>query len=87
MLGTTASQGLSRMFSKPSRIMPPQVGVGGLTPRPMNASDASVRIALASQSDPITRISARDVGQDVDDDDPRVGIAERAAGVDELPLA
>ena len=66
-----ASQALSRMFSKPSRIMPPQVGVGGLTPSPMKASEASVRIALASQSEPITRISAQDVGQDVAEHDAR----------------
>src|SRR6202012_2819193 len=44
------------------RIMPPQVGIGGLRPRAMKASDASVRIALASQSVPITRISGKIFG-------------------------
>ena len=43
--------------------MPPQVGVGGFRPRPMKASEASVRMALASQSVPITRISGKIFGK------------------------
>src|SRR5580693_1347939 len=62
-LGTMASQGESRIFSKPSLIKPPQVGVGGFRPRPMKASEASVRMALASQSVPITRISGKIFGK------------------------
>lgn len=46
-LGKTVSHQASRMFSKPSRIMLPQVAAGGGTPRPMKLSDASVRIAAA----------------------------------------
>src|SRR6516164_998563 len=61
--GARASQALSRMFSNPSRIIPPQVAVGGLTPRPMNAREASVRIALASHSEPMTRISGKMLGR------------------------
>src|SRR5260370_39567990 len=43
--------------------MPTQVAVGGLTPRPTKASEASVRMALASQREPITRISGRMFGR------------------------
>src|SRR3546814_5355644 len=53
-LGNSASQKLSRMFSKPSRIMPPPVAVGRETPRAMEASEAWTRIAVASHSEPIT---------------------------------
>ena len=42
--------------------MPPQVAVGGFTPRPMNDSDASVRTAVAIQSEPITSTSLRMFG-------------------------
>jgi len=56
-LGKTASHQASRMFSKPSRIMPPQVAAGGGTPSPMKLSEASVRIAEASQSELITTTS------------------------------
>src|SRR5260221_1695808 len=62
-LGKTESEALSRMFSKPSRIMPPQVAVGGRTPRPMKLSDASMRSAVASHSAPMTRISATMLGR------------------------
>ncbi len=62
-LGKSDSDALSRMFSKPSRIMPPQVGVGGRTPSPMKLSEASMRIAVASHSDPMTRISATMLGR------------------------
>ena len=62
-LGKTDSDALSRMFSKPSRIMPPQVAVGGRTPSPMKLSDASMRIAVASHSDPMTSISATMLGR------------------------
>ena len=61
--GKMESQGASRMFSKPSRIMPPQVGVGGCAPRPTKASDASVRTAAAIQSVPMTSTSLRMLGR------------------------
>src|SRR5262249_21154431 len=56
-LGNTASHQASRMFSNPSRIMPPQVAAGGGTPSPMKLSDASVRMAEASHSELITTTS------------------------------
>ena len=62
-LGKIDSDALSRMFSKPSRIMPPQVAVGGLTPSPMKLSEASMRIAVASHSDAMTSISATMLGR------------------------
>ena len=63
MLGKSASQKLSRMFSNPSRIIPPHVGVGGETPSPIKASEASTLIAVASHSEPITNISGRMFGR------------------------
>ena len=74
------------MFSKPSRIMPPQVGVGGFTPRPMKASDASVRMAFASHSEPITRISGRMLGRMCPTHDAGIRVAERTAGLDVFAL-
>ena len=62
-LGKIESQALSRIFSNPSRIMPPQVAAGGRTPRPMKLSDASMRIAVASHNEPMTRISAMMFGR------------------------
>src|SRR5690606_9373848 len=56
-LGNTVSHHASRMFSKPSRIMLPQVAVGGGTPRPMKLSEASVRMAEAIHRDPSTTTS------------------------------
>src|SRR5690606_36315674 len=56
-LGKTVSHQASRMCSKPSRIMLPQVAVGGGTPRPMKLSEASVRIAEAIHMEPSTTTS------------------------------
>ena len=56
MPGNTDSQGASRMASNPSRIMPPQVAVGGFTPRPMKDSEASVRTAVAIHRLPIVMV-------------------------------
>src|SRR5215468_2174113 len=56
-LGNTASHQASRMFSKPSRIMPPQVAAGGGTPNPIKLSEASVRMAEASHNELITTTS------------------------------
>src|SRR5262249_50001899 len=46
MPGNIESHGASSIASNPSRIMPPQVAVGGFTPSPMNDSEASVRTAV-----------------------------------------
>ena len=51
------------MLSKPSRTIPPQVGAGGAMPRPMKASEASVRTAVAIHSEAMTRISGRMFGR------------------------
>ena len=50
----------------------------------MKASEASVRIAEASQSEAITRISSKMFGRTCTNSDARVGKAERAAGLDEI---
>src|SRR5262249_57559056 len=41
--GARASQALSRMFSNPSRIIPPHVAVRRLTPKPPHPPPPSVR--------------------------------------------
>ena len=74
------------MFSKPSRIMPPQVGVGGGTPRPMKLSDASVRIAEAIQSELMTTTSEIMLGRICTPMMRTRPEAERAAGLDEVAL-
>ena len=54
----------SGMFNlTPSRIIPPQLGVGGLTPNPMKLRFASWRMAVAIQRVPTTRISLAMLGR------------------------
>src|SRR5262249_14763836 len=45
---TVETQGALRRNSRPSLITPPQVGVGGWTPRPRKLREASIRIASAA---------------------------------------
>src|SRR5690606_17131136 len=61
-LGISARWKAFSMLSKPSRTMPPHVGVGGASPSPMKASEASVRTAVAIHSEAMTITSGRIAG-------------------------
>jgi hypothetical protein len=60
--GKMESHGALVSWSRPSRIMAPQLGVGGRTPRPMKLKLASTMIAVATQRVPMTRISPKILG-------------------------
>ena len=61
--GKIESQGALVSWSRPSRIMAPQLGVGGLTPNPIKLRLASTIMAVATQRVPITKISPKILGR------------------------
>src|SRR5690606_4357827 len=58
----TASHGLLKMLLTPERIMLPQLGVGGCTPRPRKLKLASVRMAVAIHKVDMTEMGPRMLG-------------------------
>src|SRR2546428_13059487 len=62
--GKIASQGACSMNARPVLLsIKPHDGVGGWGPRPRNESVASIRMALPSQIEAITRIGAVTLGR------------------------
>lgn len=55
--GKTASHGALKRSGAPSRIMLPQVGVGGETPSPIKLKLASMRMAEAVNTPASTTVS------------------------------
>src|SRR5918996_2751911 len=62
MPGERVSQGARSMVSKALRNMPPQVGVGGFTPTPKKLSEASSKIAEATERLACTITGAKQLG-------------------------
>ena len=52
--GKITTQGACRMKSRPSASIEPKDGLGGCVPRPMNESEASIRIAIPMLIDACT---------------------------------